>query len=116
MGLPDEIIEAARMDGASDWRMYQQIAFPLTLSALAGVTVFTFLTTWNQFWWPLVIISNPEMRPITQAVAMASTSLGRRIDILVAGATIAVVPIIIVFALAMNQVVAGIAFSGSKEG
>ncbi len=115
-GLPNEMFEAARIDGATDWQMYSKIALPLTRSSLAGVGVFTFLFIWNQFYWPLVIISRPEMRTMTQAIVLAASSIGQRYDVLAAGATISVLPIIIVFALAMRQVVASVVFTGSKEG
>jgi multiple sugar transport system permease protein len=115
-GLPNEMFEAARIDGATDWQMYSKIALPLTRSSLAGVGVFTFLFIWNQFYWPLVIISKPEMRTMTQAIVLAASSIGQRYDVLAAGATISVLPIIIVFGLAMRQVVASVVFTGSKEG
>lgn len=113
-GIPDEMLEAARMDGATDWTIYRKIALPQVSSPLSGVAVFTFLTLWNQFYWPLVIVSKPEMRTLTQAVAMNAVQIGQRYDVLVAGATISVIPIIIVFVIAMRQVVESVTFFGGK--
>jgi multiple sugar transport system permease protein len=112
--LPDEMMAAARIDGASEWTIWRKIALPLYLSPLAGVAVFTFLTNWNQFYWPLVITSKPEMRMLTQNVAMTAVQLGPRYDTLIAGAVISVFPIVILFALAMRQVVESVTFSGGR--
>ena len=113
-GIPDEMMAAARIDGASEWTIYRKIALPLNLSPLAGVAVFTFLTNWNQFYWPLVIITKPEMRMLTQNVAMTAVQLGPRYDTLIAGAVVSVLPIVILFALAMRQVVESVTFSGGR--
>lgn len=112
--IPDEMLAAARIDGASEWMIFRMIALPLNLSPLAGVAVFTFLTNWNQFYWPLVIITKPEMRMLTQSVAMTAVQLGPRYDTLIAGAVVSVVPIVILFALAMRQVVESVTFSGGR--
>jgi multiple sugar transport system permease protein len=113
-GIPDELMAAARIDGATEWTIYRKIALPLNLSPLAGVAVFTFLTNWNQFYWPLVIITKPEMRMLTQNVAMTAVQLGPRYDTLIAGAVVSVLPIVILFALAMRQVVESVTFSGGR--
>jgi multiple sugar transport system permease protein len=113
-GIPDEMMAAARIDGATEWTIYRKIALPLNLSPLAGVAVFTFLTNWNQFYWPLVIITKPEMRMLTQNVAMTAVQLGPRYDTLIAGAVVSVLPIVILFALAMRQVVESVTFSGGR--
>jgi len=113
-GIPDEMMAAARIDGATEWTIYRKIALPLNLSPLAGVAVFTFLTNWNQFYWPLVITTKPEMRMLTQNVAMTAVQLGPRYDTLIAGAVVSVLPIVILFALAMRQVVESVTFSGGR--
>lgn len=115
-GIPTEIFEAARIDGASDWMLYRLLALPLTLGPLGGVAVFTFLTVWNQFWWPLMITNSADMRTMALAVALSATQIAQRFDVLAAGAVLAIAPIVILFALATRQVVEGIAFSGMKEG
>jgi len=115
-GIPAEIFEAARIDGASDWLCYRKLALPLTLGPLGGVAVFTFLTVWNQFWWPLMITNSADMRTMALAVAQSATQIAQRFDVLAAGAVLAIAPIAILFGLATRQVVEGIAFSGMKEG
>ncbi len=115
-GIPAEIFEAARIDGASDWLCYRRLALPLTLGPLGGVAVFTFLTVWNQFWWPLMITNSADMRTMALAVAQSATQIAQRFDVLAAGAVLAIAPIVILFGLATRQVVEGIAFSGMKEG
>jgi multiple sugar transport system permease protein len=113
-GIPDEMMAAARIDGASEWTIFRRLALPLNTSPLAGVAVFTFLTNWNQFYWPLVIISKPEMRMLTQSVAMTAVQLGPRYDTLIAGAVVSVLPIVVLFAFAMRQVVESVTFSGGR--
>jgi len=112
--IPDEMMAAESIDGATEWTIYRKIALALNLSPLAGVAVFTFLTNWNQFYWPLVIITKPEMRMLTQNVAMTAVQLGPRYDTLIAGAVVSVLPIVILFALAMRQVVESVTFSGGR--
>jgi len=112
--IPDEMLQAARIDGASEWMIYSKIALPLMSSPLAGVAVFTFLTNWNQFYWPLVIVTKPEMRLLTQNVAMTAVQLGPRYDTLIAGAVVSVLPVALLFAFAMRQVVESVTFTGGK--
>lgn len=111
--LPDELFEAARVDGASDWRIYWQIVLPLTKPALATLGIFVFLWHWNDFLWPLVVAQSDSMRTLTVGLA---TLQGQNIPLgqVMAGATISVVPSIIVFALFQRYVVNNIAMSGIK--
>lgn len=116
MSLPNELFEAAQMDGASDWQLYTMVALPLTRSSLAGVAVYTFLWIWNQFYLPLVVVSKPDMRTLTLAVVNATQSLQVRYDAIAAGSAISVLPIIIVFFFAMRNIVSSLTFSGFREG
>ena len=75
---------------------------------------FTLLTNWCQSDWPLVIVTKPEMRVLTQNVAMTAVQLGPRYDTLIAGAVVSVLPVALLFAFAMRQVVESVTFTGGK--
>lgn len=113
--IPKELIEAARMDGASELRIFSKIIIPNVSAAIGAVSVFTFLFSWNQLWWPLMIISRPEMKTLTLAMAGLSVQIGKRFDMIVTGAALVVLPVMIVFAIAQKQIVSGITLTGMKS-
>ena len=113
--IPSELIDAARIDGAGEFRIFGQIVLPLSKPALATLGVFTFLGSWNDFLWPLIIISRDEMR--TLPLAIASLAGGYYIlswPLLMAGATFATLPVIVVFFLLQRYFVEGITLTGLK--
>jgi len=113
--IPSELIDAARIDAASEFRIFWQIVLPLSKPALATLGVFTFLFSWNDFLWPLIIVSGDEMR--TLPLAIAALGGGYYIlswPILMAGATFATLPVIIVFLLLQRYFVEGITLTGLK--
>lgn len=112
--IPKELMEAARLDGASELRIFLKIIIPNVKSAIAAVSVFTFLFSWGQLWWPLMIISKPEMRTLPLAMASLTVQIGKRFDMIVTGAALAILPIIIVFAFAQKQVIKGVTLTGIK--
>lgn len=111
--LPDELFDAARVDGASEWRVYWQVVVPLTQPILATLGVFVFLWHWNDFLWPLVIAQSDEMRTLTVGLA---TLQGENVSTaeLMAAATISVVPCLLVFALLQRYLVNSISMTGLK--
>ena len=113
-GIPIELVEAARLDGASEFWIYRSIMVPLSSAALAGVGVFTFLWTWNQLWWPLMVISKAKMRTLPLALAALTWQHAKRYDMIVTGAAIAAIPVIIIFAFAQQKLVKGITLTGIK--
>jgi multiple sugar transport system permease protein len=113
LGLPEELFEAARVDGASDWRIYWQIVLPLIRPVLATAGIFVFLWHWNDFLWPLVVAQSDSMRTLTVGLATLESQtvpLGQ----VMAGATISVVPCILVFVLLQRYLVNSIASTGLK--
>ena len=84
--IPNDYIEAARLDGASEFWIYGRIILPLTSAALGGVAIYNFLTTWNQLWWPLMVTSQPNMRTLPLGVAALALQQGKRYDLLITGA------------------------------
>ncbi|MDO5603362.1 MAG: carbohydrate ABC transporter permease [Oscillospiraceae bacterium] len=112
--LPDEIGEAARIDGAGEFRTFWQIYAPLSKPALATLTVFCFQSGWNSFVWPSVILRNGDFKVLTQG--LQAFSFNNNIDYgpMMAATVCATLPVIIVFICAQKYFIKGIAFSGSK--
>jgi multiple sugar transport system permease protein len=115
LGLPDELIQAARVDGASELRIFWNVMLPLTGPALATLAILTFLTNWNNFLWPLVVAQTEDK--YTLPVALALYSIGQqstRYGLLLAGAVVVVVPVIAIFLALQRFFVQGIAMTGIK--
>lgn len=113
--LPDELLDAARVDGAGEYYIFGRIVMPLSLPALATLGILTFLATWNSFLWPLVVAQSDQM--YTLPVALALISVGQQTTnygLLLAGAVIVVVPVLIVFLALQSYFTKGIAMTGFK--
>ena len=114
-GIPDELIDAARVDGASEWRIFSRVVMPLCGPALATLAILTFLTSWNNFLWPLVVAQTEDM--YTLPVALALYAVGQnatRYGLLMAGSVVVVLPIIALFLLLQRYFVRGITMTGIK--
>lgn len=113
-GVPSELVDAGRIDGASEMWIYWKVMLPLSLNALSALAVFVFLGNWNSLWWPLMIITRPEMRTLPLGIASLAWEYATRTDLVIAGAAIAVVPMLIIFALMTRTIVRGVALTGMK--
>jgi multiple sugar transport system permease protein len=114
-GLPDELIDAARVDGAGELRIFARIVLPLCGPALATLSILTFLGSWNNFLWPLVVAQTEDK--YTLPVALALYSIGQNATeygLLLTGAVVIVVPIVLVFLVLQRHFVHGIATTGIK--
>ena len=114
-GLPDELLEAARVDGAGELRIFFRIALPLAGPALATLGILTFMNAWNMFLWPLV--NSTDDSYYTLPVALATFSRGQNqadYGLLMAGAVLLVVPVLIVFVALQRHFTQGIALTGTK--
>ncbi|GHE30963.1 carbohydrate ABC transporter permease [Streptomyces capitiformicae] len=113
--LPDELIDAARVDGCRELAIFAKIILPLTKPALATLGIITFLGSWNNFLWPLVVAQNESQYTLPVGLALASSGQSfTRFGILLAGAMVVLLPVMIVFLLFQRQFVAGIATTGLK--
>ncbi|NMB47080.1 MAG: carbohydrate ABC transporter permease [Firmicutes bacterium] len=112
--VPRDLIEAARIDGAGHFRIYWQVVLPLIKPALASLGIFTFMNNWDSFMWPLIIVSKTEMRTLPLGLAMFIHQRGVRNDLIMAAATMAVIPVFIVFLSAQRYFVEGITLTGIK--
>jgi len=113
--IPDELLDAARVDGAGEYRIFFRIVLPLCGPALATLGVLTFLTNWNSFLWPLVVASTEDM--YTLPVALALFSIGQQesnVALQMAGAVVVVLPIVILFFAMQRYVIRGVATTGLK--
>ena len=113
-GVPNDLMEAARIDGASDRRIFTSIIIPLIRPVLVALTVFTFLTVWNDFLWPLVSISDQQMTTVTLAVSNLQGAFAKRYGLVMAGATISFLIPLGVYLLLQRQFVEGVAATGLK--
>lgn len=112
-GIPDELVEAATIDGASEFRIYWQIVLPQTYPVLATLATFGFLARWNDFLWPLVVSQSDHTRTLTVGLA-ALNSQTVPLGTVMAGAAISFVPSLIVFIALQRYFVRGLVMSGLK--
>ena len=115
LAMPDELIDAARIDGASEARIFVQVVVPLAKPALATLAILTFLTSWNNFLWPLVVATTEDKYTLPVALALYSTGQNQTdYGLLLAGAVVVVVPVLIVFLILQRYFVQGVAMTGIK--
>lgn len=115
-GLPRELEEAARLDGAGTVRTFVQIMLPLAKPGLIAMTILTVLWSWNDMLWPLIVTTNQDNMPISAALATLHGEHMTEYPMMMAGALIAMAPIVLLFVLLQRQFIEGIAFQGSSKG
>ncbi len=111
--LPDELFEAARLDGASEWRVFATIVLPLCKPILATLGLFVFLWHWNDFLWPLIVGKSTDMRTLTVGIA-ALQEQNVPLNVVLAGATVAFVPIFLAYLVGQRYLTEGVTMSGIK--
>jgi alpha-1,4-digalacturonate transport system permease protein len=112
--IPDELIEAARMDHASEWRIFWRIILPLSAPALAVLAIFSVMWRWNDFLWPLIVLSRTEKFTLQLALNAFQGELTTEWHYLLAMTVITLVPVTLVFAFLQKHITTGIAASGVK--
>lgn len=115
LSFPDELMDAGRMDGLTEFRIYLRIAVPLTTSALTTLGVFHFMYNWNDFLWPLLITSSETMRTLPVGLALFTGEHVRQYGPVLSGAVLSIIPILIFFLFAQRTFMRGIALAGLKE-
>ncbi len=113
--LPVELEEAARMDGASTWRIYWNIILPLSKPALATLAIFSFMGMWKEFLWPLVVTNQMKMRPVEVGIALFHSIYSTNWPYQMAAAVVVMIPIVLLFFFAQRYFVKGIALTGLKQ-
>jgi multiple sugar transport system permease protein len=112
--LPDELFAAARIDGASELRLFWGIAMPLSRPALAALAIFTFTGSWDSLLWPLIVTTKVSLRTLPLGLALFNSEYGNDYTGLMAATTAATVPVVLLFALLQKQFVQGIVMTGLK--
>lgn len=113
-GIPNELFDAAVLDGAGHSRFLISVVLPLSKPVLITSALLTFLGTWNALMWPMLVTNSPEMRPIQVGLRSLITEAGTQTQLLLAGATVTVIPIIIVYLFLQRWFVEGIANIGIR--
>ena len=115
LGLPRDLLDAGRVDGAGELRIFRQIFLPLAGPALATLGILTFLGSWNNFLWPLVVAQQEKTYTLPVALALYSTGQNStQYGLLLAGATVVVLPVLAIFLIFQRRVIEGIATTGIK--
>ena len=113
--IPDEIIESAKLDNASEIKIMLRIMLPICKPAMVTIAMFSFIGTWNSYFWPLVMTNNDLYRPLTLAIErLRDAEIGTRWNTLMAGNCLLVVPILIVFMIASRKIIEGFTYHGVK--
>jgi multiple sugar transport system permease protein len=112
--LPSDLLDAARMDGASEGRILWTIAAPLLRAPAAALAVFTFLASWNDYLWPLIAVSEPAQSTLPLALSFFNTQNTSRYDLLMAATTMSVIPVFVVFAVLQRHIVRSLMLTGFK--
>jgi ABC-type glycerol-3-phosphate transport system permease component len=114
--IPDELLDAARIDGASEIQIFFRIIVPLSKSGLSALAIFEFITQWDSFLWPLVILQDVDKFTIPLGLAQFRGLTGVQVGPLCAAATAAVLPVLIVYFIAQRSFIEGITLSGMRSG
>lgn len=112
--IPDEVLESARIDGASEWRIFSMIILPLSKPVLTALTIFSFMWRWNDFLWPFVVLSTESKYTIQVAIANFVGQFSVDWNSLLAMNIVAMIPVLLVFLFFQRYFVKGIAMSGMK--
>ena len=114
MGVPKDLIEAARIDGAGELRIWWQIMLPGIMPTVSTVIIFDFISRWNEFLWPIIVLQDPAKYPLAAALKYLNGSFNYKFGYIAAGAIISVIPVIVVFILCQKNYIEAV--SGAVKG
>jgi multiple sugar transport system permease protein len=112
--LPDDLIEAARVDGAGEFRIFATIIVPLLRPVLASLAIFTFLGTWNDFMWPLVVLADDNLQTLPVALAALSREHVQDNEMMMAGSVLTVLPVLVLFLALQKHYISGLLLGSVK--
>lgn len=112
--IPDELIEAARIDGASEMRIFFQIVLPMLKPVLVTLTIFTFMGSWNDFMWPLIVLTDQEQYTLPVALAALSREHIMDVELMMAGAVVTVIPVLLLFVALQRYYIQGLLLGSVK--
>lgn len=113
--VPDELIEAAKIDGASEWRIFWSIIVPLAKPAMAVLGVFVFIQSWNSFLWPVIVINNADLFTLPAGLKTLQEANAANFKMIMSGAAVAALPMIIIFTIFQKYMIKGLTVGGVKE-
>lgn len=113
--VPDELMEAARIDGCPEFKIFWGVYLPLVKPALAALSIFTFSAGWNSFLWPMIVLTDPKKATIQMGLQAFSFNKSVDYGAVMAGSLIAMLPMLLLFMCAQKYFIKGIAFSGLKQ-
>lgn len=113
--IPDDLLDAARLDGASEWRIYWTIVLPVLRPILATLAVFTFMSSWNDFMWPLVVLTDERRQTLPVALANLAGEHVQDTELMMAGAVVTIAPVVLLFLAVQRQYLRGILMGSVKE-
>lgn len=115
LSVPNELLEAARIDGASEWRIFLQIVLPALMPIVITLALFTFLGVWNDFMWPLIILTDQEKYTLPVAIAALSREHVQDNELMMAGSVLTVLPVLLLFLVLQRYYLQGL-MAGSVKG
>lgn len=115
MAVPNALLDAARIDGAGEWRIFRSIVLPLLRPILVTLGVFTFMATWNDFMWPLVALIDGDLRTLPVALAILSGEHVQDTELMMAGSVVTLLPVLLLFVFVQRYYLTGIVAGSIKE-
>jgi len=115
MAIPDSLIESARIDGATDFQIYYKIIVPLAMPVMVTLAIFTFMGTWNDFLWPLIVLNDSSMYTLPVALANLMGEHTKDPELMMAGSVITILPVMMLFLVLQKYYIKGIMMGSVKE-
>lgn len=115
LSIPDSLLDAARIDGAGEWRVFFSVVLPVIRPVLATLGIFTFLGAWNDFMWPLIVLTGNDSYTLPVALAILSSEHVQDAELMMAGSLVTMLPVLVLFAILQRQLIGGI-MMGSVKG
>ena len=112
--IPFELIDAARIDGASEWRIFFTLVLPMSMSPMSALAVFVFLANWDSFLWPLIVLNSQDKQTLPLVLAGLRNLWWTRYEMWAAGSMLTVIPVMIIYSFASRYFIRGIAMTGLK--
>ncbi len=113
-GVPDDLLDAGRIDGLNEFYIWSRIAIPLVKPALAALAIFSFIGNWNAFMWPLIVSNQIDMYTLPVGLSFFNGEFQSQWEMVMTGASVATIPVFIVFTIFQRQIIQGIALTGVK--
>ena len=114
LSIPDDLLEAARIDGASEWRIFGLVVVPLLRPIIVTLAVFTLLGTWNDFMWPLIVLTDQDLYTLPVALASLSREHVQDNELMMSGAVLTIVPVLVVFLVLQRYYIQGLTMGSVK--